>query len=265
MCPLGVDPIVAPPSIDEVATVLASSGLFKEKSEYVIIGDEPVGGRGVVDLKSMLDAAAYATLFQYLQMMPRQILREFFMTKIWPSLPTTEETMAAGGGYYLGPRFVTDPVYGNTYEKKSYESMVWAAFIDMFNEANLSYVNKNHLEPWDWEQQKMEAYYVSSNKEALAEIEAELEGFRNVSLALDPKAKAIMQDMLLMPKLGDQGFEINRQNAIKELLKMKEYDTAKAIVDAFRYASETEIGETLTKPIPYDIVTGDGFQVVKKT
>jgi len=253
-----------PPTVDQVATELAASGLFKEKTEYITIGDEPMGGRGVVDLKSMLDADSYKNLFRYLQMMPRQILRDFFMDKVWPDLPW-DMYFKASDGMPTSARRVQDPIYGGFHYKKTFEDMVWAAFIDMFNEANLDYINKNRLEPWEWEQQKMEAYYVSNNQEAMAEIEQELESISNVGLALDPKAKVVMESMKLMPKLGDVGFEINRQNAIKELLKMKEYETAQAIVDAFRYASETEIGETLSKPIPYDIKTGDGFPIVSKS
>lgn len=251
-------------TIDKVATELAASGLFKEKTQYITIGDEPQGGRGVVDLKASLDPENYSNLKRYLSMMPRQILREFFMTKIYPDLPWDMWTKA-DQGIPSNARRVEDPIYGGFHYKKSFEDMVWAAFIDLFNEANLEYINKNRLDPWSWEEQKTEAYYVSTDSQALAELEQELEGFRNVSLGFDPKAKVILEQLTKLPKLGDIGFEINRQNAIKELLKMKEYDTAQAIVDAFRYASETELGETLSKPIPYDITTGDGFVVAQKS
>ncbi len=236
----------------EIATMIVASGLFKPKTEYIIIGDEPSGGSGVVDLKSMLTTAEYEKLKKLLIMMPRQIFRAWFDKTVVPTLPG----LAMGWGI--------DPIYGVNIMKKPSDDMTWAAFIDLFNQANLEYVNKEQIDPWDWEQEKYQSYLISQDQPALTAIENDLKAYENVDLALDPKAKAIMEDYLTLAKIGDPGLEINRQNSVKELLKRKEYVLAQAIVDAFRYASQTDIGEILTQPIPFDVVAGDG-QIVKAT
>ena len=44
----------------------------------------------------------------------------------------------------------------------------------------------------------------------------------------------------------------------------KEYDLVQAIIDAYRYAAQTNIGDALTKPIPFDISDETG-RTVKAT
>lgn len=264
----------------EVENQLNSTNIFKPKTQYILIGDEPSGGPGVVDLKSMLAADAYDGLKKFLTLMPRQMLWDFFTRKVWPSLPWDANTPADPDDYFGKIKFAdftgrgvdlryansnADAIYGTQHQKKAFEDMVWAAFIDLFNEVNLAYVNQNQLDPWDWEQKKLDAYYVSQSKQAIEDLTKEIDEFRDVSLALDPKAKAIMEQYTLLPKLGDLGFEINRQNAIKELLKQRDYITAQAIVDAYRYAQDTVIGEQLTKPVPYDVVAEDGQMIARAT
>ena len=256
---------------EDLETVVVESGLFKVRTEYLIIGDEPLGKRGtqapgVFDLKSVLEPDDYAAIRQYLTMMPRSMLRNFFMEKVWPGIPWDMIAIETGDNRQpTSARYVEDPIYGGGHYKKQFEDLVWGAFIDLFNEANLEYCNKNSLEPWTWEGQKTDAYYVSSNQESLNELATQIQAYQDVSLALDPKAKNIMEQYAALPKLGDLGLEINRQNAVKELLKRKEYLTAQAIVDAFRYAQDTIIGEQLTKPIPYDITSEDGSTIVRAT
>lgn len=255
-----------------ISEEIISTGLFKAKTEYIIIGDEPTGGTGVVDLKAMLTTQEYDDLKKYLKLMPRSILWDFFMKKIWPSLPDGEAVIVKPfiGRPIVGSRpasqtQVYNPIYGGYHIKKGYEDMMWAAFIDLFNEANLAYINEKQIDPWTWEQEKTDAYYVSSSAEAINALEAEISAYNDVSLALDPKAKVIMEQYLLLPKIGDTGLEINRQNAIKELLKKKDYVTAQAVLDAFRYINDTELGISLSKPIPYDVTSADGGTVVKAT
>lgn len=250
-------------SPDEAREAIVNSGLFKQKTEYIVIGDEPQGGRGVVDLKSMIKIDDYQSLVQYLTLMPRSMLREFYMKKIFPTLPY-DINNPASMNFANWPQ-ISDPLYGGSYPVKQFDDMVWAAFIEVFNEANLNYINQNGLDPWTWEQKKTDAYYVSTSKEAIEQLSQEIDQFRDVSLALDPKAKSIMEDYLTLPKLGDVGFEVNRQNALKELLKMKDYVSAQAIVDAFRYANDSVLGEQLSKPIPYDVTTQDGSTMVRAT
>lgn len=257
-------PAVTQSDKEALVNNLVASGLFKPKTEYITIGDEPQGGSGVVNLKTMMSAEDVSDIKKFLMFTPRSILFQFFMAKIYPNLPWDQYTKAEDGPLSNSKR-VVDSVSGISYYKKSYQDMVWASFIDLFNEANLEYVNQNQLEPWDWESKKLDAYYVSQSSDSISAISDQIDAFRDVSLALNPQAKTIMEDYLTIPKLGDLGLEINRQNAIKELLKKGEYITAQAIVDAYRYAGETVIGETLTKPIPYDIVAQDGSGIVKAT
>lgn len=272
---------------------LSAKGFVKLKTEYIIVGDEPRTQKGVINIKSSLKKEDYDNLVKYLTFMPRSLLWDFFMKKIWPNLPwdmytpacpgdnngmagldvrkrtsfvlgmKAPQSMGAGGVNFAFP-YVTS-IYGDKHQKKDYEDMVWAAFIDVFNEANLKHINENGMDPWEWEAIKLDAYYVSSSKEAIQELDNQLNAYGAVSLALDPEAKKIMEAYSKLPKLGDLGMEINRQNAVKELLKRQDYKTAQAIVDAYRYLSETDIGQELTKPIPYNIVSQSGETIAKAT
>lgn len=293
---------------EDVVAQLANTGIFKLKTEYILIGDEPRTAKGVVDLKTLMEPDQLDSLMKYLTFMPRSMLWSFFMQKIWPNLPETppqgymppipvsdnnyrlngmgsidnvlrnpepqvrrparRSSFGRGmgaGAIAMNPFQNVTSIYGDTHKEKPFERLVWAAFIDLFNEANLKYVNENQLEPWAWEEQKTNAYYISTSEEAINEIAQEIDDFRNVSLALDPKAKKIMEQYATLDKIGDVGLEINRQNAVKELLKKKEYETAQAIVDAYRYLKQTRLGETLTKPIPFNIVTKEGVTIAKAT
>lgn len=239
---------------------IVNSGFFKLKTEYLIIGDEPEGGVGVFDLKSALTPDDIKSIKTYFSIMPRSMLHDFFMKQIWPSIPWDMYS----NGDDLPPSnrpFVTSDVYGDTHRKKTFEDMVWAGVIDLFNESNLEYCNANSIEPWDWENQKTNAYYISTTQGAIDNLSQDIDTYRDIALALDPKAQVIMKAFMELPKLGDLGMEINRQNAVKELLRQKDYVTAQAIVDAFRYAQDTVIGDVLTKPIPYDVQTSSGITV----
>lgn len=242
----------------ELADQLAQSGMFKPKTQYIIIGDEPSGGSGVVNLESMLEPEDFASIKTYLTFMPRSMLWDFFLKKIHPSLPA--KNFAQGSN-----PTVKTAIYGGWHNIRQYETLVWAAFIDVFNVANLEYVNQQQIEPWTWEAKKLEAYYVSQSKEAIDELAKQFDGARDISLALDPEADKIMKAYMTLPKLGDIGLEINRQNSVKELLKQKEYALAQAIVDAFRYANDTVLGEQLAKPIPFNIADSSGQIVARKS
>lgn len=269
-------------SDEALAQQLYDTGIFKKKTEYLIIGDEPKSpATAVVNLKTMISETDYQNLRKYLTLMPRSILWNFFMTKVWPSLPTEDESSRVEAGLsglpyrtkpkgmgFLGSLMTTrttTSIYGDTHTVKPFEELVWAAFIDLFNSANLEYINANQLEPWVWEQKKLDAYYVSQSETAIKDLEAEISAYGNVGLGLDPQAVKIMEAYAQLPRIGDLGLEINRQNAVKELLKKKDYVTAQAVVDAFRYINESDLGVTLTKPIPYDVISEDGTTVVKAT
>jgi hypothetical protein len=243
----------------QIAQDITNLEVFKFKTEYILIGDEPRPNYdGVLNFEKVLKPDEVASLKQYLTFMPREMLWNFYMKKIWIGIPKADVmTMFI-------PRQFTS-IYGDSHEKKPLEDMVWAGLIDLFNQANIKYVNDNQMEPWDWEAKKTDAYYISTSKEAIDSLELEINQYRDVSLALDPKAKVVMEAFATLPKLGDVGMEINRQNSIKELLKQKDYATAQAIVDAFRYINDTELGTILAKPIPYDIVNPDGSILARAT
>lgn len=257
MAPIIIAAMLDTASNNAIAMNMVQSGLFKGKSTYIQIGDEPIGGSGVVDFKALIDDADYTTLFNYLTFMPRAILHDFFMKQIYPQLP-------ADAPFVLDKGYPVKSIYGETHIKKPYEDMVWAAFIDVFNAANSAYIATAGLDSWTWEQKKTDAYY-SSVDPSSDQLAAALGAADNAVLALDKQATKIMNDFATLPKLGDPGFEINRQNALKQLLLRKEYVTAQAVVDAYRYAKDTSIGDQLTKPIPMNLVGRDGSVIAEKT
>ena len=116
--------------------------------------------------------------------------------------------------------------------------------------------------PADWETEKQNAYYLSQNPKELEKLKDYLN--RSADLASDPRAKVILENYLKLPKLGDQGLEINRQNAIRQLLLNKEYDAAQAVIDAFRYAVQTDMSAALSKPLPFDVTTSTGQVIARK-
>ncbi|NJM09363.1 MAG: hypothetical protein HC883_00225 [Bdellovibrionaceae bacterium] len=262
-----------PFSREAAQEAIIETGFFKLKTDYLTIGDEPLDqAYGVLDLSSSLTSEDVDTLKKFFTMMPRSMLWEFFTQKIWPEIPWDIHNPAEPGDYFGMIKFagdtkkiMVDPIYGSRYQKKMFQDMVWGAFIDLFNVANLDHCNKNQLEPWAWEQEKMDAYYVASNTEAMSQLNDQIGQYRDIALATDPKARAVMESYLKISKLGDLGLEINRQNAVKELLKKQDYATAQAIVDAYRYASETVIGEALTQPIPFDVTTDGGTVIAKQS
>lgn len=257
--PLLIDKVLNDAARQNIATNMASSGLFKAKTEYLTIGDE-VQGEGTIDFAGLLRPDDILMLKQYLTFMPRQFLWNFFIQKIYPQIPQAGVLGSMNEG-----KIITDPIYGTAYGYKTYQNLVWAGFIEVFNQANLDYINTNKIDAWTWEGQKNAAYVTSQDTAQIAALQAQFTQFNDVTLALDPIAKGIMDDFATLPKLGDLGMEINRQNAVKELLKMKEYTSAQAIVDAFRYAKDTVVGTALTQPIPADVVLSDGTVMAEKT
>ena len=254
---MGEDPILGVDAdTDEiVGEVLAETGLFKEKTEYIIVGDE-VRGSAVFNLKSQLSAESYAQLKQFLTFVPRQHLHDWFMETVQHQLPSP---MADAQD-----PFFTDPITGKIHQKRGFEDFIWASFIDLFNEANLEYINQAQIDPWTWEQEKMEAFLMSKAKGEIEAIEDDISRFTEQGLESDPEARTILVRFAELPKLGDTGLEINRQNVIRQLLMTGDYKLAEAVVDVFSFLDESDLKEVLKAPIPFDIVTGDG-QTVKKT
>jgi hypothetical protein len=203
---------------------LISSGQIKSKTEYIKIGDEPPG-QNVINLAKQMTIEQMESLKLALIMVPRLLLRPWFEVNL-------KAKLEAGT-----------------------EEYVWAALIDIFNETNLGYVTVRHIEPWYWESQKLEAYYKSQDPAQKALLDEKYTQYLAAKELLNPQAMALMRAYATLPKLGDLGLEINRQNAVRELLKQKEFEAVKAIIDAYRYADNTGLGPLLTQPIKEDITT----------
>lgn len=213
-----------------VSEALAKNGLFKSSTNYIIIGDEPVDEsgnifHGVIDLQKQLGIEAITKLKSVLVMMPRMNFRGWFELNILPSLEWD---------------------YQNN--ERRFEKAIWGAFIELFNLANLEYVVQHQLEPWVWESQKKAAYDAVEYSPELARLQARLAQIPT-DLRMETLAKAYSE----LPPLGDPGLEINRQNAVKELLKQGEYDTVQAIIDAYRYSHQTVLDSTIRSPFPLEV------------
>ena len=264
--PTFTEPVLSPAGQNQIAFDMAQSLLFKDKVAYLIVGDEVRGNlsgtaTGVMNLQTLMTDSDFTSFKSYLTFMPRANLWQFFMTQIYPGIP-----MAGAVGDIREGTQVTDPTYGTVYIYKSYQDLVWAAVIDVFNQANAEYMAKTGLsDPWAWETQKTNAFYTTQNQTVMDNLRQQFQDFSDVGLALDPLAKPIMDEYATLPPLGDTGLEINRENAIKELLKSKEYVVAQAIVDAYRYAQDTIIGPALANPIPMDVIGQDGTVLLHKT
>lgn len=227
--PNDLEPAINSSEMETIRSEVYSSGNFKLKTDYIIVGDEPVGGKGVLNLEAKLGKEKYEDFKKLMMFMPRSYLRGWFDKNIMPSLS----------------------LYGN------FENMVWAAFIDVFNEANLEYIKEKGIDPWSWEQEKLHNYYLAENKPVLDELNERFNNYKELNTAPDPEASALMREYQSIPKIGDLGLEISRQFAIKELLARKEYATVKGIIESYKYANDTILSEAINKPLPFDIVIGD--------
>lgn len=220
--------------VETIQAGLINSGLFKARTQYLIVGDEPAGGKGVVDLKTRLGEQKYAEMKTLLTFLPRQYLKAWFDKTISPTLT----------GY------------------ANFIPMIYAAFIEVFNEANLKHVNKHQMEPWVWEETKLKNYYLAENKPVLDELNQKFAAYKELNVAPDSKAQALMIEYKKLKPLGDLGLEVSRQYAFKELLARKDYASAQGIIEAYRYADYTILGEAISSPVPFDIV--DGHNTVVK-
>ena len=216
-------------------------GLFKNQRNYMIVGDEPLPPSGsfyqervytgdlkLSDLMSEDQTFKLKVLLAYI---PRAYLKSWFDREFAPSI-----------------------------EDKSHLDFVWGGILNLFNEANRNYSLSNNLSPYEWESQKLYSFSEQTRKDSEKAIHDQfnsLEAQKN----LDPKAMKLLVAYSKLPRLGDIGLEINRQNAVNELLKMKEYDLVQAVIDAYRYAGQTELSSALTSKIPFDIKDESGREV----
>lgn len=217
--PNDLTPAISLDDLKQIKSSIINSGLIKLKTDYLIIGDEPAKGIAVIDLKSRIGEEKYFNFKTLLRFLPRMYLRAWYDKNIKPA-----------------------------------HDMLWAAIIDTFNEANLEHIQENNMTPWQWEEEKLKSYYLAENKPVLDELNAKFAAYKELNTSPDPQAQALMMEYQKIPKIGDQGLEISRQSAIKELLVRKEYEAVKGIIDAFRYAQYTILNEAIVKPIPFDLV-----------
>lgn len=249
--PLIPSPLAKLNTAAEAAQALYESGLFTNIVDYLAVGDEPqpTGGEdtkglvytGVIDLKSMMKADQLDALKKFFVILPRKFLRGWFDDQIVPSL-----SKDANG----------EPIY---------EEMFWGAFINLFNEANLASVQASGYSPWDWETKKLDTMMMVNSQSDLDTLKKQMTDY-SVTSKLDPRNAQLLRDYRKLPRLGDMGLEITRQNAINELLKLGEYDTVQAILDSYNYAhSNSVMHSALTSPVPFNIVDKSGKQVSKST
>lgn len=238
-------------TIKEATEALVNSGLFKLKTNYLFKADEPPGV-AVLDLDRILKPDEVAPLREAFAFMPRDILRDFFNKEILGPATVAEADRVKGELQKAGIDISKVQVGTAMIDIAiTYDTLLWAGVIDLFNQVNLAYVTDNKLSPEAWEKEKMDAYLLSQDPKRL-------EAFNNLvtrqnELSSIPEAKAIIEEYVTLPPIADLSMEISRQNAIKQLLIQKEYVVAKAIIDVYRYAMETEVGAQLVKPLPFNV------------
>ena len=220
------------------------SGLFKNPINYIIVGDEPMPPSNKLDQNWVYTESIVITDFlsqdqinklkTVLTFIPRVYLKSWFDREFAPSI-----------------------------EDKSHLNFVWGAILNLFNEANTQYTFANNLLPYVWESQKLFSISEQARKDSEKAIQDQFNALESQKPS-SPEAMKLLVAYSKLPRLGDLGLEINRQNAINELLKRKEYDLVQAVIDAYRYAGQTELASALTKPIPFDITDQSG-RIVKAT
>jgi hypothetical protein len=244
----------------EAAQAAYESGLFTSIVDYLAVGDEPqpppdqiAQGQvytGVIDLNALLKPDQLDSMKKFFLMLPRSFLQGWFNDQIVPNLAKDAN------------------------QQPLYKDMFWGAFINLFNQANLAYIQTPGItnvetglpyKPWEWEAKKLDLMMMANNQSDLATLQQQMTDYSTTS-KLDPRNAQLLRDYRKLPRLGDMGLEITRQNAINELLKLGEYDTVQAILDSYNYAHATQaMSDALTSPIPFNIVDKSGKQVSKST
>lgn len=210
---------------------LFQAGLFKNNKKYLVVGDEPQGAMSF-DIAQVLSPESAESFKKLSLILPRSMLLEWFEKNLSPSISFAQR------------------------------DMIWGAIINLFNETNLNYI-KSHpgLTIESWESNKITNMVENSTNEAVKSIQDRFNQYEQNS-NLPVKAQKLLLAYAELPRLGDLGLEISRQSAVNELIKKKQYDMVQAIIDAYRYAHQTEIGKALKEPIPFDIQDQSG-RVVK--
>jgi hypothetical protein len=270
-------------------TTYLSFAPITEKLKAFGYGDfysEPTG-EAVLDLESLLKLEDFNELKNQLVNVPMEVLGQFFDENIMPMIPSEkllnvpegeqaslpspkqlseyEKALAdykakTGKAVYVKltppkpPKPLQNMVTVNGMSvnvETSFAKVLWGGVLDLFKEVNLEYTLDKGISPKDWEEQKYTAYLISKDPQAKKDVETAIQ--KSIDVSTDPKAVPVLEEYLKLPKLGDEGLEINRQAAIRELLLKKEYDTALAVIKVYQYAIESGLGDGLSKPLPYTV------------
>lgn len=278
--PANLTPLFGAQEQAQAADALTTNGVITEVTPYLIVGDEPdISLQNAIDLSTMLkpdDLTAIKSIFSQL---PRAVLWQWFKDNVQNALPngyTVDKkgvpTMTYGpGGIPLYS--IRQNIYGETpTTRKLMQDETWSAFINLFNESNVEAIKvQMPFAPlssqtfWDWEAKKVEAFNAQVTSDEMKTLDTTMDSYIEAATPVDPEASYLMQQYALLPKIGDLGLEISRQNAIKELLKQKEYKAVEGIIDAYKYLHTTMLSDAVTSPIPFDIVSSDGSLVQKTT
>jgi hypothetical protein len=278
-----ISPAEAQAGINQLTT-----DLFTTFTEYLRWGDEPQILSLVVDFKKNLSSDLYSQLYNFLQLFPRQSLRDWFDANIVPNLPfdmiyqmgvggiavdqNGNPILQAGSAGYVAPPQTVAAVPPQDWEafgirgafeanRKSCDPFIWAGFINVFNQANLDYCNKHQIAPWDWEDQKARLYLTAQNQNQMQQLQASFDAYRSTIFGSNPRAQDLINQYAALPKLGDLGLEVSRQAVFKKLLEEGEFDTAESIIVAYTQAQSTVLDAGLKSKIPVNVVTSSGRQV----
>ena len=256
-------------TVDDVIEALVSSNLYIVPTAY--LPDEPLKeGVAVLDVDAVLEPDHLDSLTKAFLSIPYTQYEEFFNKEIWVDIPQAKMLPV--------PTPVPRPF--KVFEKvtpqsdfivanvpvnidASHRGLIFNGLKDLYRRVNLQYCKENNTTPVEWEKMKTEAYLLSQDPKRVEAIKESMKLMADLSL--DPKAKVILEKYVQLPKIGDVGLEINRQTSIRQLLLAKEYETAEAIVEFFRYAAESSLAKSIESPLPFDITDQSGTVIARKS
>lgn len=282
--PANLQPMMTSSEKQEMEEYILNSGWFKLKTDYIYFGDEGWEEvEVVVPLVNFIGQQAYDQLLRELEQsgldenQRREYLNSYLLearTQKRSSRPQGVIDLEAKLGSENVEKFkAMFKFFPRAYLRRWYEQtvapkipaignqIVWAAIVDLFNQANREHIAEIGYSPWQWEQEKLQTYYLMENKKVLKELNDRFEAYKQLNNYPDPQAESLMREYAQLPKIGDLGLEISRQAVIKELLARKEYATVKGIIDAYRLADTTILGEAIRNKIPFDINAKQGRSV----
>lgn len=217
----------------------------KDFTEYLRIGDEPQTSVPTLDLSKYLEASTYQSIREAFRYLPRSELGSLIRDKILPmiqaGLQTIKSVNSTTGSWII---VTTDT-----------PAMMKKSFISLFNEVALTELNLRNIDNWTWEQIKMRALYQAKTD---ATVDQNSLAYKLSATVVIKDPEMAMIDSLnkqyaSLPKLGNEGAELNRQAAIVGLMKKKEYSIVQQIINAYKNATPEELA--LLRQPPPDLST----------